>query len=95
MDKNCYTCKHVSTYADHEDFCMYCEGQPGKEPSKWDPVEWWKPDTNADCIRSMSDIELAKLLAPKGCPPVFGNCATMTCRECWINWLQMPAEVQQ
>lgn len=50
--------------------------------------------TNADCIRSMSDEELAKKLEYElGCPAT-GDCAKMSkdCKACWLDWLQQPAK---
>lgn len=43
------------------------------------------PMTNADCIRAMSDEELAEWLEYEGggaCAEVFG----------WLDWLKQPAE---
>ena len=53
-----------------------------------------KPQTNADRIRAMSDEELAQLLKAQGCPsaePI--SCYEHTCKDCWLEWLQQPAEV--
>lgn len=50
-----------------------------------------KPQTNADCVRSMSDEELAKILGNKCiCPPT-SEC--VNCFDCWLEWLQQPAEI--
>lgn len=52
--------------------------------------------TNADCIRAMSDEELAEHIWQKfGCPEgkdhvtcgYFGDC-----KDCWLDWLQQPEE---
>lgn len=52
-----------------------------------------KPKTNADRIRAMSDEELAKWLTPKGCPTeATGRCFRVSCKDCWKEWLQQPAE---
>lgn len=52
--------------------------------------------TNADRIRTMSDEELADLLADddRACPPVHGRCHSYvdSCIGCWREWLQKPAE---
>ena len=50
-----------------------------------------KAQTNADRIRSMSDEELAKILGNKClCPP---TTECVNCFECWLEWLQQPAEI--
>lgn len=52
--------------------------------------------TNADRIRAMSDEELAEHIWPKfGCPDGKNNvtCGYVgECRDCWLDWLQKPAE---
>lgn len=54
------------------------------------------PMTNADRIRSMSDEELAERIWPKfGCPEGKNHvtCGYVgECKDCWIGWLQRPAE---
>lgn len=54
------------------------------------------PMTNADRIRSMSDEELAERIWPKfGCPEGKNHvtCGYVgECKDCWIGWLQQPAE---
>ena len=60
-----------------------------------------KAVTNADRIRVMRDIELAKLFTQAvsdGCPPVMDwSCQKDEkgwdgCDECWCRWLKQPAE---
>lgn len=49
--------------------------------------------TNGDCIRSMSNEELAEILKME-CPPrvkVDHSCP-YSCENCWLNWLNKPAE---
>jgi len=57
------------------------------------------PPTNADRIRSMTDEELAAFIwrqnwFNRGKPPAVKcyDCKHDSCRECWLNWLQSPAE---
>ena len=51
--------------------------------------------TNADCIRAMSDEELAQFLNTRGCPSEnHSNCFEMPCKHCWEKWLKQPAEEQ-
>ena len=49
--------------------------------------------TNADRIRAMSDEELARKLKGGGCPAIDHiRCGELNCIECWLEWLQQPAE---
>lgn len=51
------------------------------------------PQTNADRIRSMTDEELANLLAHK--VDACHNCSTDsvdTCVDCWLEWLKKEDE---
>lgn len=51
--------------------------------------------SNADRIRAMSDEELAKWLSICGCPDAFsmvGDCESGKCEDCWIGYLQQPAD---
>lgn len=54
------------------------------------------PMTNADCIRAMSDEELAEHIWEKyGCPNGKNHvtCGFIgNCKDCWLNWLRQPAE---
>ena len=52
-----------------------------------------QPKTNADRIRSMTDEELANLLAHK--VDACHNCSTDsvdTCVDCWLEWLKKEDE---
>lgn len=63
-------------------------------PSYLDYPKPYKPITNADRIRSMTDEELAKFIDDKCiCPPTSG-CAEVCgdCVDCWLEWLRQPAE---
>lgn len=52
--------------------------------------------SNADRIRAMSDEELAERIWPKfGCPNEknYVTCVYVSeCKDCWMEWLQQPAE---
>ena len=50
--------------------------------------------TNAQKIRAMSDEELAKFMGRMFWCPVTGDCKKMSedCNDCWLDWLQQPAE---
>jgi hypothetical protein len=70
MRKNCETCKHddaeYPSYP-HKTPCNECLHGKGYNdaPTKWEAADHYKPDTNADRIRSMSDEELARFFADK------------------------------
>lgn len=60
-----------------------------------------KPKTNADCIRGMSDEELAEKM---GCPymeDIYDECKfgwhtpTQTCFECKLEWLRQPVDLRK
>ena len=58
-----------------------------------------KPQTNADRIRAMSDVELVKFAMNNQCPPgnyfdqnLCTNAAlTGKCEKCWLDWLKQEA----
>lgn len=60
-----------------------------------------KPMTNADCIRAMSDEELANLLCELcwngencyTCPLFSKSCGGLNGLSGWIDWAKQPAEV--
>lgn len=60
-------------------------------------VELGDPLTNADRIRAMSDEELVDIYRCNvDCPPGkdYITCEKVggTCKDCWVEWLQQPAE---
>lgn len=82
MRKNCETCKHDRLKTAICDECY----NTSDAPTKWEPSNHYKPDTNADRIRSMSDEELAKEMRSHAF-------ALATCSEkAWLEWIQSPAE---
>ena len=63
------------------------------------------PQTHADCIRAMTDEELAKTMhstgdcPPRECPYAYadlsengGNITDKQCVECWLDWLKQEAK---
>lgn len=52
--------------------------------------------TNADYIRSMSDDEMMAYFFDDFCPPEHYGCPAggKDCKECWVEWLKQPSEVQ-
>ena len=60
-----------------------------------DCIEWPDPVpvTNADLIRSMSDEELADVVAKGvGCVLKAPHCMDVDCTPCILKWLKQPAE---
>lgn len=49
------------------------------------------PETNADRIRRMSDEELAYQFGAQ-CPKDRKRECDKRCSQCWLEWLQQPAE---
>jgi hypothetical protein len=75
----CRIFKHFNIPADRR-FCSEFE-------------QWEKPKpTNGDAIRQMSNEELAVMFRNEidQCPP--GECHDDGCIECWLAWLNAPAE---
>ena len=56
MRKNCETCKHDRVKTPVCDECY----NTSDAPTKWEAAEHYKPDTNADRFRAMSDEEQQK-----------------------------------
>lgn len=82
----CHICKHAGTPS-YKSPCSECKG--------FSKYEYEKSKTNSDRIRSMSDYELAKFIDDKCvCPPA-SECPKVCggdCVDCWLEWLQQPAE---
>lgn len=58
-------------------------------PSHWKAL----PQTNADRIRTMSDEELAEVVAKGvGCVLKAPHCMDCDCTPCILKWLKQPAE---
>lgn len=60
MRKDCDSCKHDEFGEKYCDDC-YC-GKGNNPPTKWEAADWYKPDTNAERIRNMTNEELAEFL---------------------------------
>lgn len=84
--------------------CNSCEkkrngGCKGNEP--WEVIVYCEaykmPPTNADRIRAYTDEELAAFMRDIGlaCPDAHfvGDCGRKDCRDCWLDWLKSPVEV--
>jgi hypothetical protein len=86
--KKCLTCGECFRFRGGIDIC--------KVESDWDACEGFRPATNGDRIRAMSNNELAVLLnqcdymineAFKGERELFSSCYDM-----WLKWLNAPAD---
>ena len=82
-------------------FCVYeCGGYCVRMESPYircgvDSCEYSYPQkqtTNADRIRAMSDEEMARNAATLSCPKSMRPCKYVRCKDCWLEWLQQPAE---
>lgn len=96
MRKNCTTCKHDRLKTPICDECYHTSDAP----TKWEAAEHYKPDTNADRIRAMSDEELAKWIDDMYCQCVWcdvkkDDCNDTKCTECIEKWLKQPADPQK
>lgn len=101
MRKDCDSCLHDQFC---ETYCNDCCWVRDEAPSKWEPAPHYKPDTNADRIRAMSDEELAEWIhngissdACDYCEYNNGYCDGSPCRgkaeaEMITDWLKQPAE---
>lgn len=58
------------------------------------------PKTNTDCIKTMTDEELAEIMV-SDCPPNYpqGDCreyekwdGNLDCQQCWLDWLRQEVE---
>jgi len=86
----CESCKYYWNNGKDE----YCDkrGWDFKRIDCPDFASKYKPETNADRIRAMTDEQLAKACNDYfgACPPV--DCPESNCEACWLEWLKIPAE---
>lgn len=105
MRKDCDSCKHEEFFEAYCDDCYY--GKGNNPPTKWEASDWYKPDTNGEHIRNMTDEELAKWISggamhsDSACSYCEHNknktctgveCAGKTDAEIIMEWLQKPVE---
>lgn len=92
MQKGCYNCKHDTEGTlptGHP--CETCLSTHGKDvpPTNWEAAENYKPSTNADRIRAMTDEELAAIL--NAFSAYFDECnrssSVVDCNDCELNEL--------
>lgn len=91
--QGCDNCKHDNTRT-YEFPCNACIH------NKIASLDHWKPMTNADRIRNMSDEELAEFLVKvnstiQDCMVIDCKCENTDrdCKDCFLEWLQ--AEVKE
>lgn len=89
---NCANGRWTSSEAQVPEICIKCNFNAQGDPSAWEPIVV----TNADRIRAMSDEELiAFFVLEDKCPPErYSSKKCDSCKDCWINWLKEPAEVE-
>ena len=81
------------------DECKVCANADNEYCFACDNGNQFKPMSNADRIRAMTDEELAHFLTPEHykfpCPPNYHNCQydKIPCWICWARWLEAPVEV--
>ena len=89
--KDCSGCKHLNERG-------YCEFTGCIIPcTVRATIPEEKPLTNADRIRSMTDEELAELIADGccrniDCPDEFYMKDGLNCYGCWLDWLRQEAQ---
>ena len=79
------------------DECKNCANMDNEYCFACDNGNQFKPMTNGDRIRSMSDEELAEWIAKKlTCPSYEYPCSELAthkkCCQCWINWLKQEVD---
>ena len=90
MRKHCGNCanykKETSQFSEECGKCVSARLENGEmtDPSHWRAL----PQTNADCIRAMSDEELAEWMAE--CNAYKENADASQ----WLPWLKQPAEIK-
>ena len=72
----------------------YCDARAHKGGSDTIGCTGFRPQTNADRIRAMSDEELAKTLncIPNSGGCIMGNYYDMDCERCLLEWLKKEVE---
>ena len=88
MRKDCSNCKHDDCL--RKAICDDCYNT-SDAPTKWEPADNYKPDTNADRIRAMSDGELACYFSLVENRKNGGTVFEDTSDE-WLKWLKQPVE---
>ena len=96
------TCYYCGWWTDINGVCV-C-GYSGKPTVRNDSCMAWKPQTeivtNADCIRAMTDEEIAEMFSHSGKYFCHGNGYDPhsercdygdECEECWLDWLRQEA----
>ena len=74
--------------------CKFVKKKDGSKILNSETVTNRHQMTNADRIRAMRDEEIAEASSFRFCPSekTDKSCVFRNCKECWIEWLQKPAE---
>lgn len=87
-DKLCYLIRQDGMmHKPHEVKCINCNSYFTREGVELQP----KQKTNADCIRAMTDKDLAEFLAEYRCVHKAPHCMETNCAQCWLDWLRQEA----
>jgi len=96
MRKDCSTCKHdyIETEYPLREPCNTCiASSRGGAPNHWEASEYYRPDTNADRIRAMTDEELGRFLAEvENRRSAAGGGAIWKGAAHAIEWLRQPVK---
>ena len=104
MKKNCASCKHDDAEYPCYPYkipCNECVRTYNDAPTKWEAADHYKPDTNADRIRGMSEAEFAEFWISRmtycECCAKKGWCSAdgvdyAACIDGVKEWLKQPAE---
>lgn len=93
--KNCRSCRH-GEYGNVK--CEHCTHSSTNPPSNWEPIP---NQTYGDCIRAMSDEELAMFIGYNSlCDQIkYDNGAWCKkqrwCKSCLVEWLKQPAKEEE
>lgn len=91
----CASCQNNSRYYD-DIVCVMCAWAE-EDNDKLPPTNYiYKPQTNADKVRAMTDEELAEFIEHSPYPPNATcseeGCKFDTCVDCWLDWLKQESE---
>lgn len=91
------TCGECRFYNSDFNLCLHWRYEDINEHSQI--CNYFKPNTNGDVIRRMSNAELAEFLSTQvicpNCPARTEECignASKVCKKNWLAWLNAPAE---
>lgn len=76
------------------DECKNCANMDNEYCFACDDGNQFKPMTNADRIRAMTDEEMAEFIENPNGKPWYrcGECKWESCKECCLDWLRQECE---